>query len=52
MKYIYVALGILFSIPALAETKFLDGMSVGVGVSATTGMNLSLGYHNPDFESY
>ena len=52
MKYVYVALGILFSIPALAETKFLDGMSIGVGVSATTGMNLSLGYHNPDFESY
>lgn len=37
---------------AHADTNLMHGVSVGVGVSATSGMNLSVGYHNPDFESY
>ena len=34
--------------PAMADT----GIDVGIGVSATTGLNLYVGYYNPELESY
>lgn len=52
MKYAYVALGVLFTLPAFANVDFPNGLTVGVGVSATSGINLLLGYYNSDLESY
>ncbi len=52
MKYTYVALVVLASMPAFAESGFPGGLNVGVGVSATTGMGLTVGYYNPGHESY
>lgn len=37
--------------PALANSLFSHGLQLGVGVSATTGMNLSVGYYNPGHTS-
>ena len=35
-----------------AETSFPHGLQMGGGVSATSGLNIMLGYNNSEFESY
>ena len=37
---------------AFAQTSFPSGLAVGVGVSATSGLNLLTGYHNKHIETY
>ncbi len=34
------------------QTKFPRGMQVGLGVSATSGLNMFVGYNNKNFESF
>ena len=48
MKRAILCLSLILTTPAIA----LDGLLVGLGASALGGINVSLGYHNPDFESY
>lgn len=52
MKYVRMFCVFFVVSPAVAQTNFSDGLSVGVGVSATTGINVLLGYHNAEYESY
>jgi hypothetical protein len=43
-----IFLGLFFMSGAFAESFSTDGLRVGVGVSATSGLNLIAGYYNPD----
>ena len=43
---------ISFVTSCFGDTSFPHGLSFGVGASATSGLNLVLGYNNSDFESY
>lgn len=52
MKYAHMLCMFFVVSPAVAQTDFLHGLSVGVGVSAVAGINMSLGYHNTEHESY
>ncbi len=52
MKRLLVIFFLLFISPALSATNFPHGLSVGVGVSATTGLNVALGYYNSSYENY
>lgn len=52
MKYIFVFCALLIMSPVFAQTDFPHGISVGVGVSGTSGMNVSLGYYNSNYESF
>ena len=55
-KDLFVLLGCVFCSAANASdealTRFPRGLESGVGVSATSGLNLFIGYYNNDFESY
>lgn len=48
MKTRLIIIAILFAFPATAGANFSNGIKVGIGVSATSGLNLILGYHNPE----
>ena len=48
MKYPVVLLSMCWIAPVFADV----GAHVGLGVSATTGFNMSVGYYRPDYESY
>lgn len=48
----YILCLIAVSDIAYADTGFPRGMSVGVGVSATSGLNIVAGYYNNNFENY
>lgn len=52
MKRLLLLLCFFIPTPVLADTGFPHGLSVGVGASVTSGMNLSLGYYNPMYEPY
>lgn len=52
VKYIYVLLVFFATSASFAKTDFSNGVQLGVGVSVTSGVNVVLGYHNPDYESY
>ena len=52
MKYVLPILYSLIAMPALATSPLLHGIQFGAGLSATSGMNVIAGYHNPDVKSY
>ena len=43
---------LLFATPVLSAPDFPRGLMLGVGVSASTGMNVALGYHNSERDNY
>lgn len=47
MKRPLILLLTLYTVPVFADT----GILVGVGASVTSGLNLSVGYYNPQYES-
>lgn len=52
MKRIVLYTFLMLSMPAMAETAFPHGMSIGLGASALGGINVSAGFYNPEYESY
>lgn len=52
MKRATLYMSLAFATPAIADTGFPHGLSVGVGASALGGLNMSVGFYNSDYESY
>lgn len=52
MKRIIVLLSLLVSVPSVAATNFPHGVQLGVGVSATSGLNVVLGYYDSASDGY
>ena len=53
MKHtILIFLGIVLCVPINTFAGALDGTSVALGVSATSGLNLSVGYHHATSDNY
>lgn len=52
MKRTIFYTSLLLMTPAVAETGFPHGLSVGLGASVLGGINVSAGFYNPDYESY
>lgn len=52
MKHLAIMFSLLLASPALSATNFPHGLSVGVGVSATSGLNVALGYYNSSYANY
>ncbi len=52
MKRLVIIFSLLLASPALSATNFPHGLSVGVGVSATSGLNIALGYYNSAHDNY
>lgn len=52
MKRLVIIFSLLLVSPALSATNFPHGLSVGVGVSATSGLNVALGYYNSAHDNY
>lgn len=45
-------MSLMLTMPAIAETGFPHGLSVGLGASVLGGINVSAGFYNSNYESY
>lgn len=52
MKRIITMLSLLISVPSVAATNFPHGLQLGIGVSATSGFNVALGYYDSENDGY
>ena len=53
MRSLFAGIFFIFiCVHSFAQTSLPSGVAIGVGVSATSGLNLLTGYHNKQIESY
>lgn len=52
MKHVIMFFLLLFAVPSFGQTNFPHGLQVGVGVSATSGMNIAFGYYDSENKEY